>query len=77
MITSAATTETIGDRVRRHCNESGRKAYWVAAQLGMNRNAFGLVLKGERQLSVPEAITLGNIFGVSPETFLPEETPDG
>jgi plasmid maintenance system antidote protein VapI len=64
----------LGDLIRRLCNEHGRKAYWVAAQLGMHPATFRRVLSGDRELSRAEANRLGEIFGVPPTTFLPEDS---
>ncbi|MFH1675588.1 MAG: helix-turn-helix transcriptional regulator, partial [bacterium] len=46
---------------------------FVASELGLSRQTFGLVEKGERELSLSEAGKLAEIYGLSLEDLLNEE----
>lgn len=65
-------TETLGETIDRILLESGRKTYWVAAQLGMAENTFRAIRTGKRPLKAAEAVRLADLFGVPVTTFLPE-----
>jgi plasmid maintenance system antidote protein VapI len=50
--------------------EQGRLKGWVAARLGCGPERMARLIAGEREMSLAEAVRLGEIFGVAPESFL-------
>jgi transcriptional regulator with XRE-family HTH domain len=70
-----------GDRMRAKFIEQLRKKFqltkaYLAEQLGMSRPTYMQLECGERDLTVPEAEKLAEIFGLSLEDFLAENIPD-
>lgn len=77
MNTSVATqTEAhrVGDIIGRLMAEQGRKAQWLAAEMGISYGTFRLIRRNQRDLTLPEADRLSKALGVSITTFLPEAT---
>lgn len=68
-----AETETLPDMpLARLIREQGRKQVWVAEQMGWSRALLQRVLSGDRPLTGPEMVRLGELFNVPAATFLPE-----
>lgn len=62
-------TTQLAERVTTWREQSGLTQQQVADRLGLSRQRYILVEKGERDLSTSELSTLGDLFGVLPEDF--------
>jgi transcriptional regulator with XRE-family HTH domain len=60
------------ERIARWREQSGLTQQQVAERLGLSRQRYILVEKGERDLSTKELSILGDIFGIMPEDFFRE-----
>jgi HTH-type transcriptional regulator / antitoxin HigA len=61
---------TPGQFLRALLDEKGWNHQLLAVVLGITRQAVGRIARDEKPVDAPLALTLGNIFGVDPETFL-------
>ncbi len=62
-------TTQLAERVTKWREESGLTQQQVADRLGISRQRYILVEKGERDLSTSELTILGDLFGILPEDF--------
>lgn len=58
--------------IRRH---QGRLKGWICEQMGWSRDTYQRISAGERDLTVSEAVRLGEVLAVDPATFLPTPEP--
>lgn len=64
--------ESLGETIDRLLSETGRKTYWVAAQMGMAEGTFRAIRTGKRVLKPAEAERLAALFNLPVSTFIPE-----